>query len=541
MNPYKFLIVFYFLFSFSAIGQSNSGIQNSGFELEDGWENLIRSNDAYFSPVEGNYYALINGNSDSVFQETSVVIEKDKSYNLKIYLRSANNVNIGTPPVAEIELFYDNTHIKSNILNVQIPHLKGAPEIFTNDDGANIWIDGSYRMQFNTEILYQPITSNPINDEWFLYSDNDYDPMMALGQVITPQGLKALFGTEYDDGVEPYSAIYLKKATGSPPDYQWVTEEIILEHNLNQSPWIIDAHAYYDEESQKLWMSWGGHKFWVTELDPNSGKLINDPANPEFDLHPLSTHTQIAEFIEDDIWSDGYHEGAALYKHENYWYCFGSYGNLSTNYTIRYGRADNPKGPYFDKNGIDMNNNGATLLFGDEGEQLVPGHPHIWKENGVYYMGYDYRKIASQDFDYMGIRKLNWVDGWPTIYQPLSVAFNANDFPDAIGKNLSICFKNLGEANSRLALDKVSLIINDSNIIPESNILINPNPSQDIITISGLNGEYSVKVIGPKGNLFKLLIGEDVSEFNISDLPSGLYILNIYNNEGSWSKKLIKN
>lgn len=156
-------------------------------------------------------------------------------------------------------------------------------------------------------------------------------------------------------------------------------------------------------------------------------------------------------------------EGAAVYKHNGYWYYFATYGSLVEDYTIRVGRSTNPRGPYYDKDGIDLNDNGGSLVFGDEGEQLVPGHPHVWEEDGQFYIGYDYRKyIKEETFDYMGIRKLQWIDDWPSIYQPITITFYSDDYPQAIGNNLGIRFRNSGEENSILAVDLVELSILDS-------------------------------------------------------------------------------
>jgi hypothetical protein len=164
-------------------------------------------------------------------------------------------------------------------------------------------------------------------------------------------------------------------------------------------------------------------------------------------------------------------EGPAIYKHNDYYYAFGSYGNLAANYTIRMGRATNPTGPYYDKDGYEcitfypeINRYGCSILLGDDADQLSPGHPHIWEESGKFYLGYDYipEKFPDEEIDILGIRRLYWVNDWPTIWTPVELTFNADEHPQAIGKILGISFRNVGETGSVLAVDSMTLSVSEA-------------------------------------------------------------------------------
>lgn len=43
----------------------------------------------------------------------------------------------------------------------------------------------------------------------------------------------------------------------------------------NEKPWCIDSHIYHDASADRLWMTWGGHALWISELDKTTGKILD--------------------------------------------------------------------------------------------------------------------------------------------------------------------------------------------------------------------------------------------------------------------------
>ena len=71
----------------------------------------------------------------------------------------------------------------------------------------------------------------------------------------------------------------------------------------------------------------------------------------------------------------------------------------------------------------------------------------------------------------------------------------------------------------------------------ENNISISPNPASDYINIGVLKGEVSVTDISGK---VVMKFAENPRNLNISELPDGLYMVRISNNEGIYNGKFIK-
>ena len=64
-------------------------------------------------------------------------------------------------------------------------------------------------------------------------------------------------------------------------------------------------------------------------------------------------------------------------------------GVIST-YNIRMGRRTSITGPYLDRNGVDMVNNGGSIFLQGTGKFTGPGHFAILSEGGNQWFSYHY-------------------------------------------------------------------------------------------------------------------------------------------------------
>ena len=494
-------IVFFLMVAATTVAEEYP-LANGSFETDDDWENLRRGNYEYYAPVSGKAYA-VSAADEATTLETDLVIEAGKTYTLTLWARSIydddhtkallgpeDDYPQGNPARAEATavLFTQGKVLAEKSVDVSPVAIRGAPEEYSNDDGGNVWIDGGYRHAFSESRFVQPLSADPIDDPWELAPDfEDYEVAQedhgAVAPVIVGDKKRLYLSTfvNPEDENEEFNAVqFIDVAGDGSPNYEWpdappsLDENMVISHAGDEEVVAFDQHLFYDEDEDRLWMAWGGNVIFVSELDPATGKLLKPQPGSEVTAHPRGLHHPVADRDEEgDEWTsdNGWIEGPTIFKHDGYWYLFASYGSLANNYTIRMGRSKNPTGPFVDKDGASLIEHdpqkdrfGSSFFLGDDGEQLVSGHAHLWQENGQFYVGYDYRTHKAHNEqedrearDTLGIRKMYWVEGWPTIWTPISVSFRAGDHPEAIGKRLKIGFGNTGEAESVAAFDRVRL------------------------------------------------------------------------------------
>ena len=147
--------------------------------------------------------------------------------------------------------------------------------------------------------------------------------------------------------------------------------------------------------------------------------------------------------------------------------------------------SPNPnEGSFVDKDGLDctvfqesVKRYGCSMLLGAEGIQDVPGHPHIWKEDdGRFFLGYDFRykrgnssSSSNESLDFFGIRELQWVDGWPTIWSKIELEFEGKDFLNLLDDagdsydldSLTLSLKLESIGSGVVGIDRVSITVTD--------------------------------------------------------------------------------
>lgn len=486
--------------------------ESSGDDIA--WRNVnIRNNEQFASP-DGKSYAIIgNGKADEVSGNVGV-IEEGKRYTFRVWARSANPRGPNRLTVAQVKLSSPGEKVLASASEkVNAPDIQND---IISDDGGNVWVDGNWRIAAGNDLWAQRLDED-LHKKW--RKQKGLPDAMAWGPYHD-SGKTSLYGTYYfvreddargsrDECKSTRSRIDLLRLQGSPPNYRVPKPsgtdclgskyETVLSHVGDESPWVIDAHVYNDPDTNRMWLTWGGHALWISELDPATGRLMGNPKSTEFDTHPKGLHTCIMAWesgacpgaddpsdgdFEGDQFSSSYVEGPMLFKHNSYFHVCGSYGNMNADYTIRCCRSKNAHGPYVDKEGNSCRSYGkkrgrygASMLLGDEGDHLVPGHPHIWQEGGRYFLGYDYRPYPLPSNDQMAFRELFWDEnGWPTVWKPMELTFDARDFPEMVGKPLKISFSNGGNGASLAAFAAASLTVQPSTLPPPGN-LVTPRPT----------------------------------------------------------------
>ena len=197
-------------------------------------------------------------------------------------------------------------------------------------------------------------------------------------------------------------------------DFEWVDHGIVVQSDHGDNYNAIDANLILDADNEP-WLVFGSH--WsgikMIKLDYETGKQSSEDdtlyAVASRAVHPRAVE---APFI--------------IYRH-GYYYMFVSFdqccqGSAST-YNVRVGRSEAVTGPYEDRDGVDMMQDGGTQITFPTSRYRGPGHNGIYSEDGQDYIVYHAYDAVQGGTPTLRIDPLEWdSDDWPFI-----LGMNAGD------------------------------------------------------------------------------------------------------------------
>lgn len=122
----------------------------------------------------------------------------------------------------------------------------------------------------------------------------------------------------------------------------------------------------------------------------------------------------------------------------------------------------------------------------------------------------------------------------------LTTAYNTSALTGGI---LTLLTANLGQLGIEAVFSGNCALLGTESFSSYS-FTVYPNPARDLVTIEGSNGSniMSYKIVDLNGRIvkFKETINSTAAQINISDLQSGVYMMTINSDNGTATKKIIK-
>ena len=190
------------------------------------------------------------------------------------------------------------------------------------------------------------------------------------------------------------------------PAFHWSDGGLVVQSVATDNFNTIDPTVTQDLAGN-LWLGFGS--YWsgikLTQLSPEKGKLLAS-GSP---MYSLARHSSI--------------EASCVYPHGGKYYLFVNWGTCckgtNSTYNIRVGRSDKITGPYLDAKGVDLLDDGGTLLLDKSGPFFGPGHAGILSDNGNDWFSCHYYDGNHNGMSSLALFPLRWTtNGWPEVVSP---------------------------------------------------------------------------------------------------------------------------
>lgn len=243
---------------------------------------------------------------------------------------------------------------------------------------------------------------------------NGYEPEAVWAPFIMK--VDNQFRLYYSVPANDRHGAYLGLATSSDPEGPWNHQGLVLP-TYTDSPYNgIDPAVSVDRDNGKHWLFYGSWTEGVhaVELDPSTGFRLDDE----------DTGHIVARRVPDNAGAVPM-EGAEVLYHPGFdkYYMFVSYNELTENYNVRVGRADQPEGPYYDMFGREMSEDTdnfpkitAQYRFSNHSGWQGVGHTGLLRDGEDYYLASQGRLGRDIHLMNLHMRKIVWTEeGWPTL------------------------------------------------------------------------------------------------------------------------------
>ena len=195
----------------------------------------------------------------------------------------------------------------------------------------------------------------------------------------------------------------------------WTDRGMVMKSVPNRDMWnAIDPNIVEDNNGQ-MWMTFGS--FWDGIMLVKLKNDLSGVYEPQ-EWYRIAHRHRTGGLSADDP-GDGAVEAPFIFKKNGYYYLFASTDyccrGMESTYKVVVGRSENVMGPYWDADGVSMDNGGGTVVIeGDKVNWQAVGHCSVYTIEGrdiFIAHAYDTEKGTPR----LVMRNIEWKNDWPIV------------------------------------------------------------------------------------------------------------------------------
>lgn len=285
--------------------------------------------------------------------------------------------------------------------------------LFCTGEGISVWSSKDLK----TWRKEAPVFSKP--PEWAVQAVPGFKGHIWAPDISFHNGLYYLYYavSAFGKNTSCIGVAVAKTLDSASTDFGWTDKGKVIQSVPGRDLWnAIDANLVLDEK-QTPWLTFGS--FWegmkLVKLDSS----FTTVAQPE-EWYTVARRPRDFN-IPDTSAGNAAIEAPFIFKKGSYYYLFVSWDYCcraeKSDYKVVVGRSKTVTGPYVDKAGKRMDQNGGTrVVEGDGREWFGAGHNSAYTFDGkdyIIYHGYDANDKGRSK---LIIKELQWdADGWPVV------------------------------------------------------------------------------------------------------------------------------